>query len=63
MPHLAAIESLPEAIAVVKAMQADGLEWGEGYRPLDRQALVAVIEARREKAVDCWLDGLELDRI
>ena len=24
---------------VEKAMQADGLEWGEGYRPLGRRAL------------------------
>ena len=30
----ATIESLPMAFKVVKAMQADGLEWGEGYRPL-----------------------------
>ena len=34
MPQQAAtIESLPRAFEVVKAMQADGLEWGEGYRP------------------------------
>ena len=25
------------AFEVVKAMQADGLEWGEGYRPLGRK--------------------------
>ncbi len=43
MPQQAAmIESLPEAFEVVKAMQADGLEWGEGYRPLGRQALADV---------------------
>ena len=34
----ATIESLPMAFEVVKAMRADGLEWGEGYRPLGRQA-------------------------
>ena len=30
----ATIEGLPMAFEVVKEMQADGLEWGEGYRPL-----------------------------
>ena len=40
MPQRAAtIESLATAFEVVKAMQADGLEWGEGYRALGRQAL------------------------
>lgn len=35
------------AFAMVKAMQAEGLEWGEGYRPLGRQAVAAIIEARK----------------
>ena len=30
----ATIESLPMAFALLKEMQAHGLEWGEGYRPL-----------------------------
>ena len=35
MPQQAVtIGSLPMAFEVVKAMQADALEWGEGYRPL-----------------------------
>src|SRR6202008_1044073 len=29
---------------IVKAMQAQGLDWGEGYRPLGRQALQEIIE-------------------
>jgi hypothetical protein len=46
MPQRAAtIESLPAAFEVVKAMQADGLDWGEGYRPLGRQALAEIIES------------------
>jgi len=61
MPHLATIETLPEAFAMVKAMQADGLEWGEGYRPLGREALAEIIEGRMEEAVDAWLDGLGFD--
>ena len=37
MPQTATIKNLPEAFEVVKAMQTDGLDWGEGYRP--RRAL------------------------
>jgi len=61
MPRLATIERLPEAFAMVKAMQADGLEWGEGYRPLGRQALAEIIEGRMDEEVDHWLDGLDFD--
>lgn len=61
MPHLATIESLPEAFAMVKAMQADGLEWSEGYRPLGRQALAGIIEGRMNESVSSHLDGLEVD--
>ena len=39
------------AFAFVKAMQADGLEWGEGYRPLGRQALTEIIQDRMTEAV------------
>ena len=47
------------AFEVVKSMQADGLEWGEGYRPLGRQALATIIQGRMAEAVDCWLDSLD----
>ena len=47
------------AFALVKEMQADGLEWGEGYRPLGRQALAEIIQGRMAEAVDHWLDGLD----
>ena len=50
----ATIESLPMAFAFVKEMQADGLEWGEGYRPLGRQALTEIIQGRMAEAVDHW---------
>lgn len=55
----ATIESLPMAFAMVKQMQAAGLEWGEGYRPLGRRALAAIIEGRMAEAVDGWLAGLD----
>ena len=60
MPQRAAtIESLPAALAMVKAMQAQGLDWGEGYRPLGRQALAEIIETEMAAAVDRWLESLE----
>ena len=55
----ATIESLPMAFALVKEMQADGLEWGEGYRPLGRKALTEVIQGQMTEAVDHWLDSLD----
>lgn len=57
----ATITSLPMAFEVVKAMQADGLDWGEGYRPIGRQALEEIIEEQMTAAVDRHLDQLEAD--
>ena len=54
----ATITSLPMAFEMVKAMQAEGLEWGEGYRPLGRQALAEVIEDQMAMAVDRYLDQI-----
>ena len=62
MPQRAVtLESLPVAFEVVKAMQADGLDWGEGYRPLGRQALGEIIETEMAAAVDRHLEGLEAE--
>lgn len=61
MPQQAAtIESLPMAFELVKAMQAEGLDWGEGYRPLGRQAIAAIIEGRMAEVVDGYLARLDL---
>jgi transposase-like protein len=49
------------AFEIVKAMQADGLDWDEGYRPLGRQALEAIIEAQMAAAVERYLQQLEAD--
>jgi putative transposase len=57
----ATITSLPVAFEVVKAMQADGLDWGEGFRPLGRQALAEIIEDQMALAVDRYLDQIEAD--
>ena len=57
MPQRAGtIESLPAAFEVVKAMQTQGLDWGEGYRPLGRLALAEIIETEMAAAVDRWLE-------
>jgi transposase-like protein len=62
MPQQAAtIESLPMAFEFVKAMRGDGLEWGEGYRQLGREALAEIIEERMGEAVERWLEGLGCD--
>lgn len=62
MPQQAAtITSLPMAFEVVKAMQADGLDWDEGYRPMGRRALEAIIEAQMAAAVERYLEQLEAD--
>ena len=56
----ATIESLSMTFEVVKSMPAaDGLEWGEGYRPLGRQALAEIIQGRMAEAVDYWLNSLD----
>ncbi len=52
-------KGLPEAFEVVKAMQTDGLDWGEGYRPLGRRALAEIIEGRMAEDVDRWLGNLD----
>src|SRR6202049_3328168 len=59
----ATITSLPMAFEMVKAMQADGLEWGEGYRPLGRQALSQVIEGQMAAAVARYLEQIEADDV
>ena len=54
----ATIESLPVAFAMIKAMQAEGLEWSEGYRGPAREAVAAIIEGRMSAAVGAHLDRL-----
>jgi transposase-like protein len=49
------------AFEVVKAMQADGLDWDEGYRPIGRLALEKIIEAQMAAAVERYLEQLEAD--
>jgi putative transposase len=59
----ATITSLAMAFEIVKAMQADGLDWDEGYRPIGRQALEKIIEAQMAAAVERYLQQLEADDV
>ena len=59
LQRAATIDSLPAAFEVVKAMQADGLDWGDGWRRLGRRALAEIIETEMAAAVDRHLEGLE----
>jgi transposase-like protein len=47
------------AFEFVKAMRADGLDWGEGYRELGRQTVARLIEAEMAAAVDRYFDQLD----
>jgi hypothetical protein len=43
MPQAATIKSLPAAFAMMQAMQAEDVEWGEDYRAAARAALAEVL--------------------
>ena len=52
------IRSLPRAFEVVKSMQAQGLEWGEGYRALGRDAIAAIVRGQMSQSIDEHLDRM-----
>ena len=58
MPQAVTIRSLPRAFEFVKAMQAQGLEWGEGYRGLGRAAIAAILQGQMAQAIDQHLDRM-----
>jgi putative transposase len=58
MPQAVTIRSLPNAFELVKDMQAQGLEWGEGYRSLGRDAIAAIVQGQMAQAVDEHLDRM-----
>ena len=55
MPRSVTIQSLPAAFEMMKAMQADGLGWGEDCRPLARQAIAGIIENGLAASIDAHL--------
>jgi len=58
MPQAVTIKSLPVAFEVMKGMQAQGLEWGEGYRPLARAAVIGLLEDRMAETIDRRLEEM-----
>jgi putative transposase len=58
MPQAVTIRSLPRAFELVKGMQAQGLEWGEGYRGLGREAIAAILQGQMSETIDAHLDRM-----
>ncbi|MGH6958991.1 MAG: IS256 family transposase [Dongiaceae bacterium] len=52
------IENVGQAFAVVKEMQAEGMGWGEEYRPLGRTALARLLEERMASEVERHLERM-----
>jgi hypothetical protein len=51
-------KSLPVAFEVMKAMQAEGVEWGEDCRLVARAALVERLEGRMDQVIDQHLERM-----
>jgi hypothetical protein len=60
MSQAVTIRSLARAFELVKGLQAQGLEWGEGYRGLGRAALAAILQGQMAQAIDDHLDRMGL---
>jgi putative transposase len=58
MPQTATIKSLPVACAMMKAMQAEGVEWGEDYRAGARHVLAELLEGRMDQLIDEHLERM-----
>jgi putative transposase len=58
MPQTATIKSRPAAFRMMKAMQAEGLEWGEDYRQGARDALAELLEGGMDQLIDEHLERM-----
>jgi hypothetical protein len=58
MPQTVTIKSLPVAFEMLKAMQAEGVEWGEDYRAGSRHALAELLEGRMGETIDRHLERM-----
>jgi len=67
MPQAATIKCLPAAMRMMKAMQAQGIEWGDGYRRAAGDALKGILAGRMAAEIDRHLDEMaargEVDRL
>jgi putative transposase len=58
MPQAATIKSLPGAFRMMKAMQADGVEWGEDYRQGARKAVAELLRGCMEQLIEEHLERM-----
>ena len=58
MPQSATIKSLPRAFEMMKAMEGDGVEWGEDYRHAAADALKTILSGRMETTIDRHLAAM-----
>jgi transposase-like protein len=58
MPQTATIKSLPAAFRMMKAMQAEGVEWGEDYRQGARDAVAEPLRSRMDQLIDEHLERM-----
>jgi putative transposase len=56
MPQTATIKSLPAAFQMMKAMQAEGVEWGADYRQGARRAVAELLRGRMDQLIDEHLE-------
>ena len=59
MPQAATIKSLPRAFRMMKAMQAQGIEWGEDYRQSAAAALTDILHGRMASTIDRHLEDMD----
>ncbi len=59
MPRAATTKRLPGAFRMMKAMQAQGIEWGEDCRRAGALALKAVLEGRMAGAAERHPEEME----
>jgi transposase-like protein len=58
MAQTATITSLPAAFTMMKAMQAEAVEWGGDYRGAARHALTELLEGRMGQLIDEHLERM-----
>jgi len=58
MPQTATIKSLPAAFRMMKAMQAEGIEWGEDDRQGARDAVAELLRGRMDPLLDEHLERM-----
>ena len=58
MPQAVTIRSLTGAFAVMKGMQAEGVEWGHDWRPVAGRAVAEILQGQMSQAVDLHLEQM-----